>query len=68
MVSASKIKLNAISTLSNFLAERSLDTTRVAHDMLHVISTRCDARDLHTNAPWQLGDVLGTPRRALRTA
>ena len=51
MVSANKI--NAISTLSCLIAELSLPY-HVAHDMSHVISAGCVARDLHTIAPWPL--------------
>ena len=35
----------------------SLRKTQMTHSMLHVMSTRCVARDLHTVAPWPLEHV-----------
>ena len=54
--SAKKIKaqINAISTLSNLIAELSLRTKWHVTWHLHVISARCVARDLHTVAPGPL--------------
>ena len=49
-----KLKINAISTLSNLKAELSLRTTWHVARHLHVISARCVARDLHTIAPGPL--------------
>ena len=40
--------MNAISTLSNIIAELSF---HMVHNMLHVISALCAARDLHTIGP-----------------
>ena len=47
MVSSNKstAKINAISTLSNLVAERAVLSYQVAHCMLHVIGARCVARD-----------------------
>ena len=47
-------RFNAISTLSNLIAELSLRTKWHVTWHLHVISARCVARDLHTVAPGPL--------------
>ena len=49
-----KAQINAISTLSNLIAELSLRTKWHVTGHLHVISARCVARDLHTVAPGPL--------------
>ena len=49
-----KAQINAISTLSNLIAELSLRTKWHVTWHLHVISARCVARDLHTVAPGPL--------------
>ena len=46
--------MNAISTLSNLIAELSLRTKWHVTWHLHAISARCVARDLHTAAPGPL--------------
>ena len=47
-------QINAISTLSNLIAELSLRTKWYVAWHLHVISARCVARDLRTIAPGPL--------------
>ena len=49
-----KAQINAISTLSNLIAELYLRTKWHVTWHLHVISARCVARDLHTIAPGPL--------------
>ena len=49
-----KAQINAISTLSNLIAELSLRTKWHVTWHLHVISARCVGRDLHTTAPGPL--------------
>ena len=49
--SIKKNQINAISTLSNLISFVPLGTL---HNMLHMISARCVARDLHTIAPGPL--------------
>ena len=49
-----QFQINAISTLSNLIAELSLRTKWHVTWHLHVISVRCVARDLHTIAPGPL--------------
>ena len=46
-----KTKLNAESALSN---SGAVPSYHVVHDILHVISTRCAAYDLHTTELWPL--------------
>ena len=49
-----KAQINAISTLSNLIAELSLRTKWHITRHLHVINARCVACDLHTVAPGPL--------------
>ena len=58
-----KLKINAISTLSNLIAELSLRTKWHVTWHLHVISARCVARDLHTIAPGHLSVRVGDSSR-----
>ena len=54
IVSASKIKLKYYDLNSVKLNSWAVPSYQMGHDMLHVISARCVARDWHTIAPWPL--------------
>ena len=52
--SANKAQINAISTLSNLIAELSICRKWHITGNLHVISAPCVSRDLHTVSPGPL--------------
>ena len=53
--STALVEQNDVSWADRLICLCLFPSFHMAHDMLHVISAGCVARDLHTIAPWPLG-------------